>query len=423
MIRFYNGKILTFDGGTRVTDGEVWTDGDSISYVGAARTDLPAFEREIDLDGDVVMPGFKNAHTHTAMTAFRSYADDMELHTWLNKRIWPYERRLTEEGVYYFTKLGIMEYLSSGITACFDMYGHTDSIVKACVDSGFRIVFCSAMNDFDADHTQIERDYLKNNAISPLVSYRLGIHAEYTTGMERLEYMRSLGEKYKAPLYLHMSETKTEVDGCISRTGMSPVRYLDKLGFFRYGGGAFHCVWMDDEDIEIMVRNRVYAITCPASNLKLASGIAPIDRMAAAGVEMGIGTDGAGSNNALDMFREMYLVSTLQKYLNMDATAGCADRTLRMACVGGAHAMGLDSCDELAVGKKADIVVIDMKQPNMQPPHNIAKNIVYSGSKSNVRLTMVNGRILYENGRFNIGEDACAVYEKAGELSRRLFSE
>ena len=196
MIRFYNGKILTFDGGTRVTDGEMWTDGDSISYVGTARVDMPIFEREIDLDGDVVMPGFKNAHTHTAMTAFRSYADDMELHTWLNKRIWPYERRLTEEGVYYFTKLGIMEYLSSGITSCFDMYGHTDSIVKACIDSGFRIVFCSAMNDFDADHTQIERDYLKNNAISPLVSYRLGIHAEYTTGIERLEYMRSLGEKY-----------------------------------------------------------------------------------------------------------------------------------------------------------------------------------------------------------------------------------
>ena len=423
MIRFYNGKVLTFGGGIKVTDGEVWTDGDFVAYVGAAKTAMPAFEREIDLNGDLIMPGFKNAHTHTAMTAFRSYADDMELHSWLSDRIWPYERKLTEEGVYYFTKLGIMEYLSSGITACFDMYGHTDTIVKACVDSGFRIVFCSAMNDFDADHTQIERDYLKNNSIDPLVSYLLGIHAEYTTGIERLEYMLSLGEKYKAPLYLHLSETKTEVDDCISRTGMSPVKYLDKLGFFKYGGGAFHCVWMDDEDIEIMKRNGVYAVTCPASNLKLASGIAPIDKMAAAGIEMGIGTDGAGSNNALDMFREMYLVSALQKYLNMDATAGCADRTLRMACVGGAHAMGLTDCDDLAVGKKADLVVIDMKQPNMQPPHNIAKNIVYSGSKSNVRMTMVNGRILYENGAFFIGEDSEAIYGKAAALSKRLFDE
>ncbi len=423
MIRFYNGKVLTFGDEIKVSDGEVWTDGDCISYVGPARSDMPPFEREIDLGGDVIMPGFKNAHTHVAMTAFRSYADDMELHTWLSERIWPYEHKLTEEGVYYFTKLGIMEYLSSGITSCFDMYGHTDTIVKACTDSGFRIVFCSGMNDFDADPTQIERDYLKNNSISPLVSYRLGIHAEYTTGIDRLKYMISLGEKYKAPLYLHMSETKSEVDDCIGRTGMSPVKYLEKLGFFRHGGGAFHCVWMDDEDIDIMVRNSLYAVTCPASNLKLASGIADIDNMAAAGIEMGIGTDGAGSNNALDMFREMYLVSALQKYLHADATAGCANRTLRMACVGGAHAMGLDDCDNLAVGKKADLVVIDMKQPNMQPPHNIAKNIVYSGSKSNVRLTMVNGRILYENGKYHIGEDTDTIYEKAAELSRRLFDE
>ena len=423
MIRFYNGKLLQFGDEISVRDGEVWTDGEIIRYMGEAKDDRPVFEREIDLHGDLLMPGFKNAHTHSAMTAFRSYADDMELHTWLRERIWPYEAKNTEEGIYYFTKLAVMEYLSSGTTACFDMYAHTDSVARAFIDTGFRVVMDSAMNDFDKDPTQIERDYLKYRNYSSTISYRLGLHAEYTTGLERINYMVSLAHKYKEPCYIHLSETKSEVEDCIARTGLSPLKYLDSLGFFDIGGGGFHCVWLNDEDMELMAKKGLYAITCPASNLKLASGIAAIDKMAAAGIEMGIGTDGTGSNNALDMFREMYLVSALQKYKRNDAAAGDADRTLRMACVGGAHAMGLNDCDELAVGKKADLIVIDMRQPNMQPPHNIAKNLVYSGSKSNIRLTMVNGKILYENGEYFIGEDQETIYARVAELSERLFHE
>ena len=422
MIRFYNGKLLRFGDKISVTDGEVWTDGEYITYAGEQRDDRPVFEREIDLGGDLIMPGFKNAHTHSAMTAFRSYADDMELHTWLRERIWPYEARLTEEGVYYFTKLAVMEYLSSGITACLDMYGHTDSNARAFADTGFRAVFSSAMNDFDADPTQIERDYLKYRSFSSTISYRLGLHAEYTTCEQRINYMVSLAQKYHEPCYIHMSETKSEVEECIERTGMTPPQYLDSLGFFDYGGGGYHCVWLSEGDVELMAKKGLYAITCPASNLKLSSGIAEIDRLAAAGIEMGIGTDSTGSNNALDMFREMYLVSALQKVKTGDAAAGDADRTLRMACVGGAHAMGLSDCDELAAGKKADLIVIDMRQPNMQPPHNIAKNLVYSGSKSNIRLTMVNGKILYENGEFFLGEDTETVYSRVAEQSARMFA-
>lgn len=421
MLRFYNGKILSFKNGIAVTDGEVWTDGGIITHVGKPAAERPAFEREIDLKGDLIMPGFKNAHTHTAMTIFRSLADDMPLDRWLSEQVWPYEAKLTGEAVYDLTKLGIMEYLSSGITASFDMYFKNDFYAKANVDAGFRTVICAALNNFDADITNIEREYLKFNSYNELVSYKLGIHAEYTTCMERMEYMAALAEKYHAPCYTHMSETKAEVDGCIERYGLTPPQLLDKLGFFKYGGGGYHCTWLSEDDIALMAEKKLYAVTCPASNLKLASGIAPIDKLAAAGVPLAIGTDGAGSNNALDMFREMYLMSALQKYLNNDAAAGCAERTLTAACCGGARAMGLDDCDDLAVGKRADLIVIDLHRPNMQPLNNIAKNIVYSGSKENVRLTMVNGRVLYENGEFFLDECAEDVYARCNEWREKII--
>ena len=420
MIRFYNGRILSFGGGMKISRGEVWTDGGRIVHVGDAPGVLPEFDRQIDLSGKLLMPGFKNAHTHTAMVFFRSLADDMPLQSWLSEQVWPREGKLTGEAVYDLTKLGITEYLSSGITASFDMYIKNDFYAKANTDAGFRTVICSALNDFDADITNIEREYIKFNSYSELVSYRLGIHAEYTTSMPRMEYMVSLAEKYKAPCYTHMSETKAEVDGCIERYGLTPPQLLDRIGFFRYGGGAFHCVWMDEADIALMAEKKLYAVTCPGSNLKLASGIAPVKRFLDEGIAIAIGTDGAGSNNALDMFREMYLVSVLAKYRENDASAVDASKVLEAACVGGARAMGLNDCDAIAVGKKADLAVIDLNRPNMRPINNIAKNIVYAGSKENVRLTMVNGRVLYENGEFFIGEDARKIYNEAEKVMETI---
>ncbi len=421
MIRFYNGKTLSFCGGIKLSDDEVWVDGSSIVYVGPARGDMPAFQRQIDLKGDLLMPGFKDAHTHTAMVFLRSYADDLPLQDWLYNKVFPQEAKLTPEAIYQFTRLGIMEYLSSGITASFDMYYHNEAYAKANVDCGFRTVICSAMNDFDADPTNIEREYLRFNSYNELVSYKLGIHAEYTTGLQRMEYMASLAEKYQAPCYMHCCETKTEVEGCIERHGLTPPQLLDRMGLFRYGGGGFHCVWMSQEDIELFARKGIYAVTNPASNVKLASGIAPVDKLLAAGVPMAIGTDGAASNNALDMFREMYLASCMQKLSLMDAAAGKAEDMLTMACVGGAHAMGLADCDDIAPGKKADLCVIDLHRPNMQPLLNIPKNLVYSGSKENVRLTMVNGRVLYENGQFFIGEEPEEIYRQVNSLCRSML--
>ena len=421
MIRFYNGKTLSFGGGMKLSGHEVWVDGSTIVYVGPAKEDMPVFQRQIDLKGDLLIPGFKDAHTHTAMVFLRSYADDLPLQDWLYNKVFPHEARLTPEAVYQFTRLGILEYLSSGITASFDMYYYNEAYAKANVDCGFRTVICSAMNDFDADPTNIEREYLRFNNYSELVSYKLGIHAEYTTGLQRMEYMASLAEKYQAPCYMHCCETRAEVEGCLERHGLTPPQLLGRMGLFNYGGGGFHCVWMSDEDIELFARKGIYAVTNPASNVKLASGVAPVDKMLSAGVPMAIGTDGAASNNALDMFREMYLASCMQKLSLMDASAGKAEEILTMACVGGARAMGLDDCDDIAPGKRADLCVIDLHRPNMQPELNIAKNLVYSGSKENVRLTMVNGRILYENGEFFVGEEPEEIYRQVNRLCRSIL--
>ena len=420
MIRFYNGKVLRFSPDIRITDEEVWTDGKVISYVGPIRDDMPVFERQIDLKGDLLMPGFKNAHTHTAMTFLRSMADGMELQSWLKKIVWPREAKLTDDAVYALTKLGIMEYLSSGITASFDMYVHNEAYAKANVDAGFRTVICSGLNNFDADPENIEREYLRFNHYHELVSYMLGIHAEYTTSLDRMEYLSDLAAKYQAPCFTHLCETKEEAEGCIKRYGMSAPLLLDKIGFYRYGGGGFHCCYLTEEDIRYFADHNLWAVTCPASNLKLASGIAPVEQMRKAGVKLAIGTDGASSNNALDMFREMYLVTALQKIYEEDASACPASEVLKMACVNGARAIGLPDCDDISAGKLADITVINLRRPNMRPLNNLTANLVYAGSKENVRLTMVNGKILYENGEFFIGEDPDEIYCAAEEFVRSL---
>lgn len=408
---------MTFSPTIHFEDSEVWVKGNKIEYVGPNKISNDKFDREVDLKGNVLMPGFKNAHSHTAMTFLRSFADDKPLQNWLVEDVFPNEAKLTDEAIYYFAKLGILEYLTSGITSCFDMYFHNDAYSQACVDSSFRTVICSAFNNFDKDPENIEREYIKFNNYDELVAYRLGIHAEYTTSMERMKYMVSLAEKYKAPCYAHVAETKNEVDGCIERYGATPVKLLSDIGLYQFGGGAFHCCYVTDEDINILLQNNIGIVTNPASNLKLASGIAPITKMKESGIKIGIGTDGAASNNALDFFREMYLATALQKLSNEDASSLPAEDVLTMACQNGSDIMGIENCDDIAEGKLADLIVIDINQPNMRPINNTIKNIVYSGAKTNVKMTMVNGKVLYEDGNFFIGEDIETIFSMSQKLA------
>lgn len=418
-LRFYNAKIMSMRD-SNIIEGELHTNGAHIAYVG---TSLPAehdFDREIDLGGKLIIPGFKNSHTHSAMTFLRSYADDLPLNDWLYEQVFPREAKLTEEAIYVFAQLANMEYLTSGITSSFDMYSKLDSYARANIDMGFRTVLCGSINDFGGTVRGIEEEYNKFNSFNPLISYRLGFHAEYTTKLETLEGIAELSRKYKAPVYTHNSETKAEVNGCIERYGLTPTQLFDKLGMLEYGGGGFHCVWLDERDMEIFRNKNLWVVTNPSSNLKLASGIAPICEMKRHGISrFAIGTDGAASNNCLDMFREMFLVTGLQKVRENDAAACSAFDVLEMATKGGALAMGLEECDILAEGKLADLAVIDLRQPNMQPVHNIPKNLVYSGSKQNVVMTVVNGQILYENGKF-LTVDADEVYARAEKLAREI---
>ena len=214
--------------------------------------------------------------------------------------------------------------------------------------------------------------------------------------------------------------TKREVEECREKTGMTPIAYMDSLGLFENGGGLFHGVHLDEADFDIMKKKKICVVTNPASNLKLASGIAPVKTYLEKGIPVAIGTDGPASNNCLDMFREMFLTTSLAKLKEKDASAVDANEVLKMATLGGARAMGLRNCDTLSRGKLADLIVIDLNQPNMQPINNITKNLVYSGSKQNVVLTMVNGNILYEKGVFNIGEEPEKIYETANKMLAKI---
>ena len=422
-IRIYNARILTMIEGSSLFTGELHVLENKISYVGPMLEDKTGtWDREIDAKGNVIMPGFKNAHTHSGMTFLRSYADDLPLLEWLNEKVFPMEANLTADDIYHLSKLAIMEYLTSGITANMDMYLTPDSIAQASKDCGYRTVMVGTLNNFTQTFEDLERFIQTYNNPEELVTFQLGFHAEYTNSRENLEKLAALAHKYQAPIGAHSSESQSEVKGCMERYGMTPTQLFDSLGMFDYGGTYYHCVHMTDEDIELMAKKGIYVVTNPASNMKLASGIARIEDMLEKGVHIAIGTDGPASNNCLDMFREMFLVTALAKIKGENAAALSADKVLKMATVEGAHSMGLMQADVLAEGKFADLIMIDLHQPNMQPLNNIEKNIVYSGSKQNVKMTMVDGKILYEDGAFFIGTPAEEIYAKANEIINRMRS-
>ena len=427
--RIYNARILTMEENRKIFKGEIQIEDGRISCVKPCDGDMSGkdggiWDNEIDAEGNLIMPGFKNAHTHSPMTFLRSYADDMKLQEWLFEKVFPAEAKLTGDDVYWLTKLAVMEYLTSGTTAVFDMYKLKGDSARAVTECGFRMVFCGDINDFGGTAQDVENDYLKyNKDKNSLVSYQMGFHAEYTTSRELMESLAETADKYQAPVCVHCSETKKEVEECRERSGMSPVAYMDSLGLFRHGAVLFHGVHMDESDFDIIKNRGIYVVTNPASNLKLASGVAPVKRYLDLGIPVAIGTDGPASNNCLDMFREMFLVTGLQKVYCDDPEAVPARDVLEMAVTNGAHAMGLTDCDMIAPGKCADLIMIDLTQPNMQPLHNIEKNIVYSASKQNVKMTMINGKVLYQDGDFHIGETKEKIYENANRIAERILGE
>ena len=379
---------------------------DKIVYVNT-KEPVEEARRTINGTGKVLIPGLVNAHTHIAMTALRGYADDQTLTAWLFDHIIPAESRLTDSMVYHCARLGIMEAIASGTTAICDMYFSAPEIARAASEIGIRAhvgnVPLETGEGFNLKDGSIHETYALLDAYrrDPLVSVFTGVHAVHNSNPSVWSWVNDVADKYALPFSMHMAETNEDVEASLRKFGKTPAAALEEAGLFSHPAVAAHCVHLTDEDIAIMKRHKVTAASCPVSNLKLASGIAPLVRLKEAGVNIALGTDGVASNNNLDMFEEMKLSVLLQKNVTGNAAALSAYDALYFATVGGSVALGRgSSCGRLIAGLDADIVMLDFTAPHLNPCYNVISNIVYAAHGSDVELTMVRGKILYENRQF-----------------------
>ena len=415
-----NARILTMKD-DKVIEGSIVVKDNRIAYIGNDYKTFGPFDREIDCEKNLLMPGFKNAHAHSSMVFLRGKADDERQHEWLFNTCLPREQFLIAEDIYALNKVAYLEYLTSGITAIFDYYFFIPSMAKSAEDFGMRTVL---LGTYEHGVTSLEQEvgnYRKyNENKDSVVSFCVGLHAEYTADENRIAKTKQAIELTHSPFFTHISETEGEVQGCIERHNMPPAKYLYESGLFAYGGGGYHCVHLTDEEAQIFKDNNLTIVTCPCSNAKLAAGIVPITKYYNMGINIAIGTDGPASNNGLDMFKEMYLLASFNRLQTKDDKFIPAFEFLKMATVNGAKAMGLKDADVLDEGKLADIIMIDLSRPSMQPLNNIVTNLVYAGSKDNIKMTMINGKILYENGKFYLNESVEDIYKEAQKATERL---
>jgi 5-methylthioadenosine/S-adenosylhomocysteine deaminase len=419
MKKLINAKILTPE--YTIIDGEVLLKDDRIAEV-AAKVDVTEFTdvEVIDCQNNLLIPGLVNAHTHSAMTFLRSRADDLPLQEWLEDVIFPNEAKLTPEDVYWFAQLAILDYISGGTTCALDMYLNNAATSQAALDMGFRMTLVGSLNDFGGTVADLQADFEQLNKPNSRVQFVLGIHAEYTTNPALIREVADLAHSLQAPTYTHLAETRREVDDCISRTGKTSVQHLADCGFWEFGGAGFHSVHLTDEDRALMQKLNVTAVSCPGSNLKLASGVADLEKLNQAGVNVALGTDGPASNNALSMFREMFLASTLQKVKHNDASRQIPEQILQYATANGATAARIDA-GAIAEGKLADLALINLNSPNMLL-NNPVKNLVYSTDKADVLLTIINGEVRYNRGEYILpsGRTAEQIYAECGKRVERM---
>lgn len=408
-IRIDNGFIITADINDTCFEGCVLVDGDTILYAGPEALAPPfAADRVIDAKGGIVSPGFVNTHTHIAMTLMRGYADDMPLMRWLQEKIWPAEEHLDEEAVYWGTMLGVAEMAAGGVTCFSDMYNFTDVIARAAHETGMRAMIATAVIDVDAGGDERLRKaeaLLDTIRDYPLVYAAIGPHAEYTVSPEMYKKVRDFALRLGVRIHTHISETRSEHEECQKRHGKTPIALLESLGVLEAPVMAAHCVWVSDEDIDIMARRGVSVMSCPGSNLKLGSGIARASRMMERGVTVSCATDGAASNNNLSMMEEMTLLALLQKGTERNPELIPVSTALKTATINGARTLGLEQVTgSIEAGKQADIVIIDTSGPRYCPRTSLLNHMVYSASDADVVLTMVAGKVLYQNGEITFGD-------------------
>ncbi len=361
---------------------------------------------EIDGTGKIVLPGLINTHTHLSMVLLRGYADDMRLQDWLRNKIWPNEARLTPEACYQGAILGSAEMIMSGTTTFLDMYFNMEDVARAAKEVGLRAFLSYGIIDlFDATKAKVEQDktrkffeYIRDLGTSR-VQFAVGPHAPYTCSPETLVWAKEFAEKNAVIDHIHVAETRKEQADFQKQHGLRVVEYLDKIGALTNRMLAAHCVWVTKSEVATLAKAGVNVGHCPVSNMKLASGgVAPLPEMFEAGIAVGLGTDGAASNNSLDMFDTMKVCALLHKAHRWDPTVLSAQKTLDLATIEGARALGLQNeTGSIEVGKKADLIMLDMRSPNLNPIHGkdtVVSDLVYSASAANVDTTIVDGQVL-----------------------------
>jgi len=394
-----------------VVRGYIGTEGVLITYVGASTPESPErFGEHYNGRGKLLIPGMYNTHAHMPMTLLRGYAEGLTLQDWLFKKIFPFEAKIDDEKAYPATLLAIAEMLRFGVVGVTDMYFFSEARIRAIAESGIKANLCNGIMVFDEETTYEQTPNLKanerlvrehHNTLDGRLKIDLNIHSEYISNPQ---VVRAVGE-HAAVLgvqtHVHISETTREHEECKQRRGgLTPTQYFESLDFFCMPCTAAHCVWTEPADWEIF-RERGVSVSCnPASNMKLASGFAPVAEMLEAGVNVTIGTDGAASNNSHNILKDLYLLALLSKGASGDATAVKPQQALAVATVNGARSQGRSDCGTIEPGKRADLVALNICVPWMQPIHNLANNLVYSAQGTDVVLTMVDGAVLYRDGDY-----------------------
>ena len=424
-----NGTVLTLDAGdTLIENGAVAVSGDSIADIGpAAAFSRSAAAQVVDAGGGIIMPGLINTHTHAAMTCFRGLADDLELMTWLNDHIFPAEAGLNPEKVYHGAMLACAEMILSGTTCFSDMYLFEDAVAGAAKQAGMRAVVGEVLYDFPSpNYGPIDNGFSYTASLiekwqgDELITVAVEPHSPYLCAPDLLEKAEAISAANNVALIMHVAETFGEAEKIKSIYGRTPVGHLADVGVLSPRLVACHCVILTDDDISLLRRADVKVSHNPESNMKLAAGVAPVPRLLNAGVCVGLGTDGCTSNNNLDMFAEMDTAAKIHKVANQDPTVMDARTVVRMATIEGARVLGLDrQTGSLEKGKKADLIVIDIKKPHLTPMYDIYSHLVYAAGGSDVAATMINGRLVMREKRL-LSMDMDVVMAAVNEIAEGI---
>lgn len=414
-----NAIIVTMNKDNEIIgNGQIEIDDNKITYVGAIRdTDCDI----IDVKGNIVMPGFVNTHCHLAMTLFRGYAENSNFNDWWLDYMRPLEDRLEEDDCYYGATLGMLELIKNGVTTVADFYLNPTETAKAVIDTGIRAnIGVGAITGKEIISNEYLDNVISDISISPLIKPILYAHSLYSCDESQFAELNKYATKSGLIKSTHVSETLREVGEISNKYGMSPIELLESYGFFDSPCLLAHCVNVDKDDIDIMKNYDVSIATCPSSNLILGSGIAPLYSFVKNKINVSIGTDGAGSNNNLNMFKEMYLADNLQAGVLNQAKAITTIDALKMATVRGAMALGYDDLGRIEEGYLADLIMIDISRPNMQPLNNIFGNLVNACESSNVIMTMINGKVVYRDGQYYTNADYKDVINHCNKIIERV---